>query len=38
MTPQDHAEGRDPQLDEAIRIALESLTRTPAKTAPVLPE
>ncbi|MFJ6459861.1 S41 family peptidase [Streptomyces sp. NPDC091387] len=38
MTPQDRAAGRDPQLDEAIRIALESLTRTPAKTAPPLPE
>ncbi|MEU1366412.1 S41 family peptidase [Streptomyces sp. NPDC005803] len=38
MTPQDHAAGRDPQLDEAIRIALESLTRTPAKAPPGLPE
>ncbi|MEU9357349.1 S41 family peptidase [Streptomyces sp. NPDC048301] len=36
-TPQDHAAGRDPQLDEAIRTALDSLTRTPAKTAPPLP-
>ncbi|MEV5157254.1 S41 family peptidase [Streptomyces sp. NPDC053728] len=35
--PQDHVAGRDPQLDEAIRIALESLRRTPAKTAPPLP-
>ncbi|WP_406149188.1 S41 family peptidase [Streptomyces sp. NBC_01012] len=37
MTPQDHVAGRDPQLDEAIRIALDSLARTPAKTAPPLP-
>ncbi|MET7856620.1 S41 family peptidase [Streptomyces sp. NPDC005318] len=36
--PQDHAAGRDPQLDTAIRIALEELARTPAKTAPGLPE
>lgn len=38
VTPQDHAAGRDPQLDEAIRIALESLAETPAKRAPGLPE
>ncbi|MGW1406083.1 S41 family peptidase [Streptomyces sp. NPDC002403] len=38
MTPQDHVAGRDPQLDEAIRIALASLARTPAKRAPELPE
>ncbi|MEW2123619.1 PDZ domain-containing protein [Streptomyces sp. NPDC007259] len=37
MTPRDHAEGRDPQLDEAIRLALESLERVPAKAAPELP-
>ncbi|WLQ33728.1 PDZ domain-containing protein [Streptomyces castrisilvae] len=37
MTPRDHAEGRDPQLDEAVRIALESLTEAPAKTAPEPP-
>lgn len=37
VTPQDHVAGRDPQLDEAIRIALESLAETPAKRAPELP-
>ncbi|MFE7619472.1 S41 family peptidase [Streptomyces sp. NPDC057496] len=37
MAPQDHAAGRDPQLDEAIRIALESLEETPAKRAPQRP-
>ncbi|WP_406292617.1 S41 family peptidase [Streptomyces sp. NBC_00624] len=37
MTPQDHAAGRDPQLDAAIRIALEGLAESPAKTAPGLP-
>ncbi|WP_327136954.1 PDZ domain-containing protein [Streptomyces sp. NBC_01340] len=36
--PQDHAAGRDAQLDEAIRIALAALAENPAKTAPVLPE
>ncbi|MFJ8075000.1 S41 family peptidase [Streptomyces sp. NPDC096176] len=35
--PQDHAAGRDPQLDEAIRMALESLAQTPAKQPPTLP-
>ncbi|ULR50557.1 S41 family peptidase [Streptomyces deccanensis] len=38
QAPQDHAAGRDPQLDEAIRIALEGLEATPAKVAPALPE
>ncbi|WP_406014976.1 PDZ domain-containing protein [Streptomyces sp. NBC_00984] len=38
MTPQDHVAGRDPQLDEAIRIALASLAQTPAMRAPELPE
>ncbi|MFF1838075.1 S41 family peptidase [Streptomyces sp. NPDC058231] len=38
MAPQDHAAGRDPQLDEAIRIGLEGLARTPAKVAPAVPE
>ncbi|WP_215455382.1 S41 family peptidase [Streptomyces sp. ATCC 21386] len=38
QAPQDHAAGRDPQLDEAIRIALEGLESTPAKTPPALPE
>ncbi|MGW3163218.1 S41 family peptidase [Streptomyces sp. NPDC001142] len=37
MAPQDHAAGRDPQLDEAIRIALASLAETPAKRAPQRP-
>ncbi|MGW1087233.1 S41 family peptidase [Streptomyces sp. NPDC002596] len=37
MAPQDHAAGRDPQLDAAIRIALEGLAESPAKTAPGLP-
>ncbi|MER5682059.1 PDZ domain-containing protein [Streptomyces sp. NPDC002205] len=37
MAPQDHASGRDPQLDTAIRIALEGLAESPAKTAPGLP-
>ncbi|KAB2972664.1 peptidase S41 [Streptomyces sp. SS1-1] len=36
--PQDWAAGRDAQLDEAIRIALEALETTPAKTPPTLPE
>ncbi|MFH8340611.1 S41 family peptidase [Streptomyces sp. AM6-12] len=36
-TPQDWAAGRDPQLDEAIRLALESLESVPAKTPPALP-
>ncbi|MEU1280850.1 S41 family peptidase [Streptomyces sp. NPDC005805] len=33
-TPQDHAAGRDPQLDEAIRMALAVLAENPAKTPP----
>ncbi|MFD5187036.1 S41 family peptidase [Streptomyces sp. NPDC058357] len=37
MAPQDHVAGRDPQLDEAIRIALASLAETPAVRAPELP-
>ncbi|GGX55236.1 S41 family peptidase [Streptomyces fructofermentans] len=37
QAPHDHAAGRDVQLDEAIRIALEALRETPAKTAPALP-
>ena len=36
-TPQDWAAGRDPQLDEAIRIALAALAETPAATAPAIP-
>ncbi|MEU9557417.1 S41 family peptidase [Streptomyces fumanus] len=35
--PQDHAAGKDPQLDEAIRLALEALETAPAKTPPSLP-
>jgi len=35
--PQDYAAGRDAQLDEAIRIALEALENSPAKTPPTLP-
>ncbi|CCK30127.1 Tricorn protease [Streptomyces davaonensis JCM 4913] len=35
--PQDHVAGRDAQLDEAIRIALETLEQTPAKVPPSLP-
>ncbi|MHC3473276.1 S41 family peptidase [Streptomyces sp. 7R007] len=34
--PQDWAAGRDAQLDEAVRIALEALAETPAKTPPSL--
>ncbi|WP_255951677.1 S41 family peptidase [Streptomyces odontomachi] len=37
VTPQDHTANRDPQLDEAIRIALAALEETPAKTPPALP-
>ncbi|MEU9152457.1 S41 family peptidase [Streptomyces sp. NPDC048417] len=37
QTPQDWAAGRDPQLDEAVRIALEALETTPAKVPPTLP-
>jgi tricorn protease len=37
-TPQDRAAGRDPQLDEAIRIALAELAEHPAATAPPIPE
>ncbi len=38
QAPHDHAAGRDVQLDEAIRIALEALTESPAKTPPEVPE
>ncbi|MEW1772122.1 S41 family peptidase [Streptomyces sp. NPDC086777] len=37
QTPQDWGAGRDPQLDEAVRLALEALETSPAKTPPVLP-
>ncbi|MFI8876226.1 S41 family peptidase [Streptomyces sp. NPDC055243] len=36
-TPEDYAAGRDPQLDEAIRLALSALETTPPKAAPELP-
>jgi tricorn protease len=35
--PQDYAAGRDTQLDEAVRIALETLESAPAKIPPTLP-
>jgi tricorn protease len=34
MTPADWAIGRDPQLDEAVRLVLEALARQPAVTPP----
>ena len=34
--PQDYAAGRDVQLDEAIRLALEALEQTPAKVPPAV--
>ncbi|GAB3446050.1 S41 family peptidase [Actinophytocola sediminis] len=37
LTPQDHVTGRDPQLDTAIRLAMEALEREPAATPPPLP-
>ncbi|MFF9360923.1 S41 family peptidase [Streptomyces griseoluteus] len=37
MRPQDWAADEDPQLNEAIRLALEALERQPAKTPPTLP-
>lgn len=38
QAPQDHAAGRDTQLDAAIRLALQELAERPAKTPPGLPE
>ncbi|MDH2391274.1 PDZ domain-containing protein [Streptomyces sp. HNM0663] len=35
--PQDYAAGRDPQLDEAVRMALAALADHPPKTPPELP-
>ncbi|MFI2757782.1 S41 family peptidase [Streptomyces echinatus] len=35
--PQDWAAGRDAQLDEAVRLALEALETAPAKTPPAPP-
>jgi len=37
-TPQDRAAGRDPQLDTAIRIALDALATHPAASAPQIPD
>lgn len=37
LSPQDMAAGRDPQLDEAIRILLEKLETAPAATPPPRP-
>ncbi|MFC1435828.1 PDZ domain-containing protein [Streptacidiphilus sp. N1-3] len=36
-TPQDWAAGRDPQLEEAVRIALAALEQTPAAAPPEIP-
>ncbi|GAA1216289.1 S41 family peptidase [Kitasatospora nipponensis] len=38
FAPHHWAAGQDPQLAEAVRIALEGLARTPARTPPPLPE
>ncbi|MFE6333448.1 S41 family peptidase [Streptomyces sp. NPDC057798] len=35
--PQDYAAGRDAQLDEAVRMALEALESSPARTPPGVP-
>jgi tricorn protease len=37
-TPQDWVARRDPQLEEAVRIALAALEQTPAVTPPSIPE
>ena len=37
ITPQDWVAGRDPQLETAVRLALEALERTPAISPPPLP-
>ncbi|MDG4862761.1 S41 family peptidase, partial [Streptomyces sp. T-3] len=37
VAPHDYAAGRDPQLDEAVRLALAELDETPAKSAPGIP-
>jgi len=37
IAPHDWAAGRDPQLQEAVRLALEALEATPALTAPQVP-
>ncbi|MFD7729969.1 PDZ domain-containing protein [Kitasatospora phosalacinea] len=36
IAPHDWAAGRDPQLETAVRLALDALDRTPAKTPPPL--
>ncbi|MFI1400169.1 S41 family peptidase [Streptomyces sp. NPDC020681] len=36
MAPQDHAAGRDPQLDEAVRMGLAVMTENPPKSPPAL--
>jgi tricorn protease len=38
ISPQDHAAGRDPQLDAAVDVALEALEQRPPRTPPDLPE
>lgn len=37
VTPQDRVAGRDPQLDTAVRLALEALEARPAAVPPQLP-
>ena len=37
MSPQDHANDRDPQLDTAIQLALDALAQTPPARSPELP-
>ncbi|MFI9011947.1 PDZ domain-containing protein [Actinosynnema sp. NPDC053489] len=37
VTPQDRVAGRDPQLDTAVRLALEALAERPAAVPPQLP-
>jgi tricorn protease len=37
VTPQDRVAGRDPQLDTAVRVALDALERAPAAAPPQLP-
>ncbi|MGW3492262.1 S41 family peptidase [Streptomyces sp. NPDC001020] len=37
QAPQDHAAGRDTQLDEAVRMALAALEERPARRPPELP-
>ncbi|ACU34631.1 peptidase S41 [Actinosynnema mirum DSM 43827] len=37
ITPQDRVAGRDPQLDTAVRMALEALETRPAAVPPALP-